>query len=177
MIEKERERESEERVELCDSSEDLLLSRASEKFQFNWMHPHYEQPSDLKPEPYQGRRHVNLIGADLITARRRTRNRAGHLATISNWKNIHTYIIYILYIYFYPASNWMLISDSTALPACRAPLSMLSWKGFVWVYPIPFCAVSYFRPKIMAKASSACDTLSVCVWEREYIIIYHIKLV
>lgn len=170
-----REREGEwalERVQLCESSEDLLLSWASEKFQFNWMHPHYGQPSDLKPiwpSHIRGAATLTSLALIWLPGRRRSRNRAGHLATIWNWKNI--YIKY-RYIYIYPASNWMLISDSTAQPACRAPPSMLSWKGFVWVYSIPFYAVSYFRPKIMAKTSSACDCLRVS--ERETVLQYNL---
>lgn len=66
----EKEREGEwalERVELCESSEDLLLSWASEKFQFNWMHPHYGQPSDLKPIwPSHIRGAVTLTSLPLI---------------------------------------------------------------------------------------------------------------
>lgn len=181
MIERKREREGEwalERVQLCESSEDLLLSWASEKFQFNWMHPHYGQPSDLKPiwpSHIRGAATLTSLALIWLPGRRRSRNRAGHLATIWNWKNIYIKYRYI-YIFIQHQIECSFQTRLRSQPAGRRRRCSAERDLFGFI-PFLFMLSHILDPRLWQRHLRPA---TACVWARErlyYNIIYRIKLV
>lgn len=178
--EKEREREGEwalERVQLCESSEDLLLSWASEKFQFNWMHPHYGQPSDLKPIcPSHIRGAATLTSLALIWLPPDAVAVTGR-ATCRQFEIEKIYIYNIdTYIFIQHQIECSFQTRLRSQPAGRRRRCSAERDLFGFI-PFLFMLSHILDPRLWQRHLRP---VSICVCERErlyYNIIYSIKLV
>lgn len=153
-----------ERVQLCESSEDLLLSWASEKFQFNWMHPHYGQPSDLKPiwpSHIRGAATLTSLALIWLPGRRRSRNRAGHLATIWNWKNIYIKYRYI-YIFIQHQIECSFQTRLRSQPAGRRRRCSAERDLFGFI-PFLFMLSHILDPRLWPATACVCQRERECI--------------